>query len=130
MENERILQEGGVVSGLICSLVFLYLASWLFQMADLRSMGRCRIVLEKALTVPGPLASFGIMLFALLLMHDSTSITCILTPLCGMGYLPAAKMVYLCIAAEIGSALALIASETAELPYSKGCPGFSLWFLW
>jgi len=120
VEDERILEEGGVISGLICSLVFLYMASRLFQMADLRCLGRCRIVLEKALTIPGPLASFGIMLFSLLLMHDSTSIVCILTPLCGIGYLPPAKMMYLCIAAEIGSALALIAASTGELPYSKG----------
>ena len=96
VEDERMLEEGGVLSGFICSLVFLFIASRLFQMADLRSMGRCRFVLQKALTVPGPLASFGLMLFSLLLMHQSASVVCVLTPLCGMGYLPPGKMLLDC----------------------------------
>ncbi|CAJ1398659.1 unnamed protein product [Effrenium voratum] len=119
VEQPNLFEVGGVVSGFICGLVFLSGAS-VFFLRDLSKMGRCRKVVEKVVAVPSALASFGVMVFTLLLMHDSVFVVCVLTPLCGLGLLPAPKMMCWAMAAEVGAALALIARGATELPFAEG----------
>eukprot|EP00438_Fugacium_kawagutii_P025135 Skav208289 [mRNA] locus=scaffold897:46532:50053:+ [translate_table: standard] len=119
--NRDVMEVGGVLTGLICGALFLSIADQLLlrDLAEGRS-GRCFTVLEKAAAVPGGLAVFGVMMFTLLLMHDCMSVTCVLTPLCGIGLLPAGKMMYWPMAAQVGSSLAVIAYGATELPFSRG----------
>ena len=122
--DARIMEVGGVLTGLICGCLFLYTACQ-FLLRDLAESaaagrGRCLMLLEKAAAVPGALASFGVMIFTLLLMHDSVSVTCVVTPLCGFGLLPPGKFMCWAMAAQVGSSLAAIAYGATELPFSKG----------
>lgn len=126
VEDPGVIEVGGVVTGLISGALFLYISCQLLlrdlaesSSADGRA-GRCFAVLEKAAAVPGPLAIFGVIVFTLLLMHDSVSVTCVLTPLCGFGLLPASKMMCWAMGAQLGESLAVIAYGATQLPFSRG----------
>ena len=124
VEDPGVIEVGGVVTGVICGGLFLYLSTQLLLRdlaeSDRSERGRCFALLEKAASAPGILAIFGVMVFTLLLMHDSVFVTCVLTPLCGFGLLPASKMMCWAMAAQVGSSLAVIAYGATELPFSKG----------
>ena len=120
-----IIEVGGVLCGLISGIVFLYGACQ-FLLRDLAHsssggrVGRCYILLQKAVAVPDILACFGIIVFTLLLMHDSVSVACALTPLAGVGMLPASKMMCWVMAAQVGESLAMIAKGATEQPLATG----------
>ena len=124
VEDPGVIEVGGVVTGLISGALFLYISCQLLlrDLAESSSdgRGRCFAVLEKAAAVPGPLAIFGVIVFTLLLMHDSVSVTCVLTPLCGFGLLPASKMMCWAMGAQLGESLAVIAYGATQLPFSRG----------
>lgn len=129
VEDPGVIEVGGVVTGIISGALFLYISCQLLLRdltesssagsADGRG-GRCFAVLEKAAAVPGPLAIFGVIVFTLLLMHDSVSVACVLTPLCGFGLLPASKMMCWVMGAQLGESLAVIAYGATQLPFSRG----------
>ncbi|CAK8987003.1 unnamed protein product [Durusdinium trenchii] len=123
--EQGIIEVGGVLCGLITGTVFLY-AACQFLLRDLAHssaggrVSRCYVLLEKAIAVPDVLACFGIIVFTLLLMHDSVFVACILTPLAGVGMLPASKMMCWVMAAQVGESLAMIAKGATQQPFSRG----------
>lgn len=124
IEGPGIIDVGGVLCGLISGAVILYAACnlllWDLSGGSLGRAGRCYTLLEKAIAVPTVLTTFAIIAFTLLLMHDSVSVACILTPLASAGMLPATKMMCWVMAAQVGESLALIAYGATQEPFSEG----------
>ena len=124
IEDPQIIEVGGVLCGLISGAVILYAACnlllWDLSGGSMGRAGRCYTLLEKAIAVPTVLATFAAIAFTLLMMHDSVSVACILTPLASAGMLPATKMMCWLMAAQVGESLALIAYGATQEPFSEG----------